>query len=431
LSSSVRAEPRRLALDDGIRLGLANNQTLRSSRAGVQLAGAREREAVIGRLPSLKLSGGYTRVNEIDPFVFTFPSPPGQLPRIETIVPSIPNNYSARLSLQQPLFTGLRLQSIGAIASDNSQAARQDYARDQAQLIYNVKNSYWNLYRVIEARKVVDQNVERIRAHLDDIKHLQAQGLATRNDVLKVQVQLSNAHLLQIDARNGIQLARTSLNSLVGLVLDTETEPSSELGDDPEEPQAEESLPALVQKARAGRPEVKAMEWRARAASDAVALARSGWYPQIAATGNCYLARPNQRIFPPTDKFTPSWDVGVGATFDVWNWGLTAHQTAEAKAQLTQAQAALAQLGDGITLEVTQDYLNLQQAREKVAAAETALVQAEENRRVAGDGFKAGTVLSADLLDAETNLLQVQLGRTQARVDLELAKAKLTRTIGE
>ena len=267
-----------------------------------------------------------------------------------------------------------------------------------------------------------------MQVHLADIRNRQRVGFATRNDVLKVQVQVANVALTEVETHNAIQVATTALDNLIGLPLDTEVEPGSE----PSGTGASEgdSLPALVEQATKQRPEVQSLEARVRASSDAVNLARAAWYPQIAATGDLTYARPNSRNFPPEDKFTPSWDVGVGASFAVWNWGLVSHQTAEAQAQLRQAQVALTQLRNAISLQVTQDFLALQKAQAEVSAADTALVQAEENQQVAHDGFEAGTTQNTDLLDAEVNLLQVQLNLAQSRAGLEVSRAKLEQTLG-
>ena len=80
---------------------------------------------------------------------------------------------------------------------------------------------------------------------------------------------------------------------------------------------------------------------------------------------------------------------------------------------------------------MTQDHQNLRSAIEKVAATGQALVQAEENHRVVAASFKAGNATSSDLLDAETALLQAQVNRTAAQVDMELARAKLAKTLGQ
>jgi outer membrane protein len=425
--SQILDAARSLTIEECIQMGLASNPSLIASQALVQGAEARRKEAISTRLPTLKLSGGYTRLSPVNPFVFTFPTQP---PRVETLVPSIDNNYTARLSLQQPIFTGERLSNTVKITDKSLQATKNDYARDRAQLIYQIETSYWGLYAAIASQTAIGHNVERMQVHLKDTEQRKNQGLATQNDVLRVQVQLSNAKLAQIDAKNNVQLGLSALNNLIGLELNTEVEPTSNPLAWQSTTLVSESLSALIQQALTDRPEVKALNWRIRAAFDNVALARANLYPQIFATGNFYYARPNSRIFPPTDKFSPSWDLGIQANFNVWDWGLTAHQAAEAQAQLKQLNASLTQLQHGIELEVTQDYLNLQQASNRLELADTALVQAQENQRIANNGFIAGTILNSDLLDAEVNLLQAQFNQIQSQVNFELAREKLEKTLG-
>ena len=425
---SVVSAAQRLTVEDCVRLGLANSPTLVASQAGIDYADAKSLEASTARLPSLTLTGAYTRLSPISPFVFDIPVP-GKAPVAETVVPSINNNYQAKLSLQQPLFTGLRLQNASAIAAENARAARTDFARDKNQLLLDIRSAYWGLYQAVQAETLVQQNRRRMQVHLADIRNRQRVGLATLNDVLKVRVQAANVALTEVETHNAIQVATTALDNLVGLPLDTEVEPASEPGG--AGAGGGDSLPALIEQATKRRPEVQSLEARVRAGSDAVNLARAAWYPQVSATGDLTYARPNSRNFPPQDKFTPSWDVGVGASFAVWNWGQASHQTAEARAQLRQVQVSLTQLKNAIALQVTQDFLALQKAQAEVIAADTAVVQAAENQQVAHDGFEAGTALNSDLLDAEVNLLQAQLNLAQSRAGREISRAKLAQTLGE
>jgi outer membrane protein TolC len=293
--------------------------------------------------------------------------------------------------------------------------------------MYDVKSAYWNLYKAIEFKKVIDENVEQVKAHLKDVKSFYAQGIVTKNEVLKVEVQLSNTLILQTDAQNNVRLAGISLNNVLGISLITEVELASTIQHQPRE---SDEINSLIQKATEQRPEVQAMEYRVKAGEAGVTLARSGWFPQIYLNGNYYYARPNPRIVPAQDQFKDTWDVNLSVSLDIWNWGTTVHQTNQAQAQLAQAQDALGQLRDGITLEVTQNYLNFNQAKERIALAETTVSQAEENYRITNEKFKAGLALNSDLLDAEVALLQAKWTYIQALVEDELADARLQKSIG-
>jgi outer membrane protein TolC len=86
---------------------------------------------------------------------------------------------------------------------------------------------------------------------------------------------------------------------------------------------------------------------------------------------------------------------------------------------------------DGVAVEVRQGWLSLAQAGQRIGASKEAVAQAEENLRVTRDRFKEGVALNTDVLDAEVSLLQAKTNLTQSLVDLELAKAKLRKVIGE
>jgi outer membrane protein TolC len=284
------------------------------------------------------------------------------------------------------------------------------------------------LFKAVKVKSVIDENIELVKAHLNDVKNFFENGIATKNDVLKVQVQLADAQLRQIDAKNGVELAKSSLNNIIGLPLLTDIEVQSDVSiNDENTPE----LDQLKEEAMDNRPELKAIDFRLKAGESGVTLAESNWYPQIYLAGNYYYSRPNQRIFPAEDKFNGTWDVSVGLSWDIWNWLATSDQTKQAEAQYEQVKDGVKTLKDGIMLEVTQNYLNLLKAKERTMAASQSVHQSEENYRVTNETFKNGLSLNSDLLDAEFALMQAKTNYIQSLADYELAKAGLEKSIGK
>ena len=421
-NNTFAQDSRKLTLEESIRIGLENSELIHSSQMKVNYAKARLSEVNTYRLPSLKLNASYTRLSEIDPFVLNTPF--GNF----NISPSIVNNYNIKLSLQQPIFTGFKLASSSNIAEYNYEAQKQVYTKDEQKLILDIKSAYWNLFKVIKVKSVVDENVDLIKAHLSDVKNFYENGISTKNDLLKVQVQLAEAQLRQIDADNGVKLARSNLNNVIGLPLSTITEVQSDVTiEDDTVPE----LDRLIGQAIENRPELKEMDFRLKAGESGVTLAESNWYPQVYLAGNYNYARPNQRIFPLEDKFNGTWDVSVGLSWDIWNWLSTSDQTEQAEAQLEQVKDGYKSMKDGITLEVTQNYLNVLKAKERILASSQSVHQAEENYRVTNETFKNGLALNSDLLDAEFALLQAKTNYIQSLADYEMAKASLEKSIGK
>ncbi|MCU0244598.1 MAG: TolC family protein [Acidobacteria bacterium] len=433
-AAATAAERRPLSLDEAVAAGLAASPALHASRMKVEASAARAREVAAGRLPAFRLGAGYTRLSEVPPFQVTLPVSPVPI----VVSQNYFNNWNLRLSVQQPLFTGFRLEAGAESARLLEGSAAADLERDRAELVFAVKSAYWGLAKALEVEAVVGENVRQVAEHLKDVRAFFEQGLLVRNEVLRAELQLSNAELMAIDARDAVEVARTALANLIGLPLDAEIEPTttaeSHAARGPEAAVAgagTADAPALIDRALRNRPELRAADLRVRASDAGLKAARSGFYPQVALAGNYYYLRPNPRYMPALDKFKGTWDIGLAVSFDLWNWGQTKRQAEQAKAQAAQARDARALLEDQAVLEVTQSRLALARAREKTTVAAAAVVQADENLRLVRDRFRQGVALNAEVLDAEVFLLQAKMTRTQAGIDLVLAEARLEKALGE
>ena len=419
---SFAQEKLNLTIEQAIEIGLQNSKMLHSSLMKVKSAEAKMKESNALRLPSLKLNAGYRRLSKVDPFSITTPF--GTF----DISPSILDNYSAQFSLMQPVFTGFKLLANSNLNEQLSNATNEEYNKDKSELIYNVKNSYWGLFKAIQFKKVMDETVDQIQSHVNDARNLEKVGMMTKNDILKIEVQLSNALFQQADAENTVKLATVALNNVIGTPLSTKIEIASDVN--LVSVQLDE-LSKLIEHAIDKRPEVKAADSRIKASEAGVTIAKSNWYPQLSVGANYYYSRPNQRILPTKDQFDGTWDAGVNLSINVWDWMTTKHQTDQAEAQLAQAVDGLGMIKDGVTLEVTQNYFNVSQSKKKIDIADLSVKQAEENMRVTNDKFKNGLATSSELVDAETALIGAKTNYTTSVVDYELSKAKLDKSIGK
>jgi outer membrane protein len=429
MSAQQNVQP--LRLTDCIAQALGQNPSIQISEAKVQAAEARSSEAMTGLLPQLKLSGRAAKLSEVDPYSISIQTPLFSFSK--EIFPSITENYSLKLTLQQPLFTGFKLLKSREMAALNADAMHEDLTRDQCELVLNVKTSYWNLFRAYKIEEVIRQSVEQMSEHLKDVKNLARQGLATDADVMKVQVQCSDVKVKHIEARNAIHLASMALNSILGNSLDLSVMPA----DTPEVFQGsdmtalQDDLQLLQKRARDRRPELKSMLLRRDRSSAGVDAARGGWYPQIFLNANYDYSKPNQRIIPPKFQWNGTWDVGVSLQWNIWDWLATHYQTVQAQADLRQTEAGMVQLIDAVTLDVAQQYFNTQTAKEKVEVTYEGAQQAQESYRMTSEKYKNGLTSNTEMLDAEISLLQAKLTHTQAVVDCTLALARLKRAVGD
>ncbi len=409
---------RPMTLDECIKTGMENSKTLKIAKYKVDAAEEKLKEVNTAYLPTLKFMGNYTRLSKVDPFTVMG----------ITIAPSILDNYTTKLSLMQPLFTGGRISGTSDMMESNYEAAKSDYNKEKDQLVYDVKNAFWSYYKSLENRKAIEENIKMVEAHLKDIENMMVLGLATNNDVLRVKVQLSNARLLLIDAKNNVEISMIGLNNVMGIPVNQDTKIEAK----PNSPTTQTwDLDKLIKEAIANRPEIKAMEYRIKMNESSITVSNASWFPQFSAGANYTYSKPNSRIFPTVNEFKGTWDVGITMTYDLWNWRLTSHQTAQNKLNLEQALLSLGQIKDGISLEVNQVYLGLVRAKEKIPVADETVKQAEENYRVTSEKYKQGLVLNSDVIDAETSLLQAKINYTTSVVDYELMLARLEKSISK
>ncbi len=423
LSAGLYAQDN-LSLQQSLELGLANSKDLKISNSKVISSDANVGVVSSQFLPTLKFSANYTRLSDVPPFQVSLPIFPQPITLAETIL----NNYSFKLSLQQPVFTGFRLNSQKRSAEYFRDAAKTDYDKDVNETALAIETAFWNYEKTLEVKNVIDDNIRMVEKHLTDTRNFYDHGLATRNDVLKLEVQLSNTKLMQLDAENNIDLARTAFNKAVGLPLGAHTSisaPEIMLNDGYSE------FTGLVNEAYKNRDELKSTEERIKANQESVTANRSGYFPSVFVNADYYYNRPNSRYQPPLDQFKGTWDLGVTLSWDIWTWGSTSNQVIQAEQNLVQSKLSLDMIKDNIELEVNQDYLSLKYAKEKIQVLKETINQAEENLKITDDKYNNQLATSSDLIDAENSVISSQTNYKTAMVDYEIAKVKLDKALGK
>jgi outer membrane protein TolC len=222
-------------------------------------------------------------------------------------------------------------------------------------------------------------------------------------------------------------VALVDLRRLVGLDPDVTVELDASLDRLPPTPPP---LDTLLADARATRPERRALERRIAALAARRVAAESGRRPSVTVRGRFDAARPNPRSLPIEDVWNDSWDVGVSASWPVWEAGRTKADVAEAAAAERAARARLDDFDSQMAVDVQQRRLDLESTRAQLDAVVDAIRSATEARRVIGERFNAGVATSLDVLDAQLALLQTGLDRTRALAAAHLAAARLQRAVG-
>jgi outer membrane protein len=414
---TVPARP--LTLAEAVSLARATSPDRARLQALAEASAAGLDAARAQRMPSLELSGSYTRHQHVPVAVLPIP---GVGPQV--LFPDLPNAWRSRAAVSAPLYTGGRVGGGIEAGEAALQASQAETSAAEADLVLETVAAYWSLVDARDAERVLADALKSYDAHLADARNREAVGLSARNEVLAVLVERERGELSRLQAANRADVAEANLARLTGLPGRLEpTEP-------PAAGAAAPAGPELATLAIEARPELLALRARLEAARAQARVQRAGRRPQASATAAYDFSNPNFRIMPPRDEFKGTWSVGVGFTWTPWDGGRTSALAAQAEAQARAVEKQLQDAEQRVRLEVTSRALELDAARAALEVAGRAVESARENVQVAADRYREGVAPSSELLDAETGLLEAGLERTRAATQLQLSRAALDRAVG-
>ena len=412
----------RLTLAEALARGVEASHRLGELGAREDAARATADSAKASRLPQLALQAGYTRTNHVDEY--GLPQPDG---RLRVIYPDVPDNLRTRLDLQWLAYSGGRVEALARAALAEADASRADRAAQRVDVRLDVARAYWGLVTARDAVRGVEQALERVRASLRDARARLASGFVPPSDVLSAEAQESLQRALLVEAQNAERVAALQLARVLGLPPAARVEPTEPLDAAPAAPA---DVAALVAEAKGAREDRRALEARLTALGARRDAAAAGSRPSVVVSSGVDYARPNPRIFPRAAAWHDSWDVGIAATWSLFDGGRVRAEVSAAEATQRALAERLADLDTAIDLEVRQRALEVDSWRARAAAAARAVRSAAEARRVLQDRHDAGVATSTEVLDAQVLLLQAELDRVRALASARVAQAALDRALG-
>jgi len=416
-----------LTLEEAVQRAVAVAPRLVAAEARAAAAAARIDASTRGRRPTVSALGGILHTNHVDEFGVLRPD--GTL---RIIFPDIPTNYRARAELSLPVDTG-RVSAAVAAAQAEHRAVLAEVETAQQDVRLETIEGYWALVTARDRVGVRERALARAEAWVADVQAQVDAGLLPPNDVLTAQAQRARQAVGLIQVEHAAELAGLSLGRLVGLAPGVHITPVTPLADELPGVAALEGLgpEALVDRARTSRPERAGLDARAAAAEAAGLSARATRLPAVSLLAAVEPARPNARFVPRTDTWQTSWDLGATVTWSLWDGGRSRAQEAAAAAERQAAQARIRDFDDGLNLEVRARLLEVEPARAALAASAEGVSAATEARRVVEERFAAGVATSRDVLDAQVDVLEVELERSSLAAALRESEARLLRTAGE
>ncbi|WP_029281627.1 TolC family protein [Pedobacter sp. R20-19] len=410
-----------LNINQAIELGIANSKNLKLSQNKIDQAVAQLEVVKDNALPSANVNFIYNHA-EIPTTTFTLPGGGSSLH-----LPSRADAFVGTAAVQELVYGGGKLKYAKESTKLLADVARLDADKNKEEITYAVINTYYALYKVAQSKKVIDQNLESIAAQIKQAQRFFEQGIVTKNDVLRFQLQQANVTLNQMDIESNRKIINYNLDILLGLPEDTQiniADPSLGL-------KSVGSLNEYIAQAMTNRQELKQLDVQNKVADYNIKTVKANTLPTVAVGANLYYINPSGSFIPPVNQYLMPVTVGATVSWNIGSLWTNKNKVSEAKIEQSAITVQKDILTDQVKTDINKNFQTYQVAVNKIQVLETSIAQATENDKLLASKYKNNVASVTDRIDAETLLYQAKINLEIAKADAGLAYYTLLKSTGK
>lgn len=368
-----------------------NNAPLNSSRAGVRIQD--ENVAIAKSAYRPQITGSYN------------------ISRGKTPATDYRTTGTVGIQLNQMLFDGFQTRNNVAAAETQVFAQRENLRNDEQNTLYQAVAAYMDVYQLRQIAALREKNLAAMNEQVRAARARLDVGEGTRTDVAQAEASRSTAIAALNAARADVKTAEATYMQVVGSLPDKLT-PASAARHLPQSPSQ------AYASALASHPGILATKYAVNAAGYNVKAKEGALLPTIGLIAGTDMGDGNTA------------PIGVGVSIPIYTGGRTSAQIRQSKEQLGQARIEVDVVQDKVRQAISSAWSQLEAARASVAANRDGIAAAQ----LALDGVieerKVGQRTTLDVLNAQNDLVAVQIALVQAEHDVVVASYALLNATG-
>lgn len=338
---------------------------------------------------------------------------------------SLKGAYLAGISLEQPIYTGGKINAANAMTRIGIDMSHENRALHRANVLWETDQAYWLYATVQENVKLAEAYTKLLSELKQTVQHAFETGFTTHNELLKVKVKHNEALLQLQKARSGLELTRMALCRVTGLPFDTPIITTDSLlfensgidgfsGEDFD---------------IASRPEYRLMQKNVDMAYEQLKLARADFLPTAGINVGYNFVGGIE--FGTVDYNSSNASIIASVKIPLFHWGEGRQKQLSARQDIEIRKTELGKNARLMTLEMEQARLNLADAHTRLELVRANLEQAEENLRVNTDNFELGMGVLTDLLEAQTLWQNACSNLIEAKAELKMKETAFLKATGK
>lgn len=403
LLSSPMAFARNLSLDEAINMALTGNTELRITQKGEDKAEALLREQKAGK--RVKVTANTS-------------------PRIGKTTESARSmSMGLGFTATYNIYDGGKHKAGVESREIGVRSAVLTTQRQREKLKLDVTKAYYDAVSAKETQAVRLETVNKYKSHLSDTNNLFNAGAKAKIDVLRADVELTNAEENLIKAKNSYEIALTTLRNLINVDRNENLNLTDKFPFEPFKTQMVDCIAAAFQ----NRKDLTVARYNLEQKELAVKSAKAAYQPTLDASVG---VTPINATFEPDSSHYSGWDASLSAKWSVLDGGLIKAQVDNAIAERDEAKLNLQKQEEAVDLSIRQSYMNMREAEERLATNKSNVKKAEEESFIEFEKYRAGAGTMLEVIDAEEALTRAKLNLILAEADYAKYQAEVENAMG-
>lgn len=300
-----------------------------------------------------------------------------------------------------------RTTSLVSSAQYQAKAEQENALATRAQILLAVDHAFYGALETQALVRVAEKTVQARQVLVDKVSALTNAKLKSDLDLSFVNVDLSRARLLLLEARNNNETSVAELSTVLGY-SDLQ---NFDLVDQPGElkPPVSEVVP-LIQQALQQRPEVSALQYEEQAAEKFSHAEHDLWRPTVSALGVVGEA-------PVRDDHIPNWygAAGINIHIPVFNGFLNSARAQASDFQAEASRKKFADLRNHVARDVRIAWQDSNRAYERLSVTQQLRKQADLALELAQSRYNLGLSSIVEFSQAELQKTEADIADTDAK----------------
>jgi outer membrane protein len=407
----AQAGPLTLTIEQAREIALRNHPAIAARRYRAEAAGQQPLQISAALAPQLNSGTVASATN-----------PDGRLAFQGLNSPLLFSRAATGAQLSQVLTDFGRTHLMAEAARLRAQGQRQMVQVSRLEVLTEVDRTFYSVLRAKEILRVAEETLLARQTVVDQVEALAGSQLRSTLDVSFAKVNLADARLLAVQARNQLEASEADLAMALGL----SEKPVFDLRDRPLNQVLPDDAETLVRAAIAERPELKMIELELLSLDAELEGQKRQTKPVVSAIGAFGLIPVSQGHRPLHYSAA-----GINISLPILNGKLFTAQQTETALRIRAVEKEKQERQNRLARDVRTAYLNARTAYERLQVTQDLLTQAKLSLDLAQTRYDLGLSSIVELGTAQLNLTSAEVAATSARYEYQILRSVLKYQLGE